>query len=207
MSDNESAAARTQSQPECVVDLRPNSYQTSLRVFRFLLENSTADQQPLHAAICTPAGRLVEFHVRCDDYYVIEFKGADNWYHFTGERGATGMPSGVGANYSQLGAVGTVVYDDLKALAKLSEFSTGKIIDKRLCAILFGVTSEAARMSIPAAHFTGLTNSVGTEYAKYLILSGGVDFEYLRRNYFNNYGNPPSKDWATGNILLKPRRG
>ena len=71
--------------------------------------------------------------------------------------------------------------------------------------------AEAARFATVATYFTGLTNSVGTEYSQYL--QGSVNFEYLLKNYFNQWANPPQTDLQPGQVghfskgeILLPRR-
>jgi hypothetical protein len=114
-------------------------------------------------------------------------------------RGCKAGPAATGSNYNQLGHVGNVVYDDLNRLGELAQFRKGGAsLDKRLCAILFAVTSEAARFATVATYFTGLTNSVGTAHSQYL--QGGVDFEYLRHNYFSRWANPPEHKMEPGEI-------
>lgn len=183
-----------------IIDLRPARYQSSLNMFRMLFEASHDKSPTLWAGVRSPREEVVEFHVRYEDLYVVDSKGADGWYHFDGEtEGVQGRPCGIGSNYNQLGQVGKVVYDDLNRLGELAQFRKGGAsLDKRLCAILFAVTSEAARFATVATYFTGLTNSVGTAHSQYL--QGGVDFEYLRYNYFSRWANPPENKMEPGEI-------
>ena len=99
----------------------------------------------------------------------------------------------------------------LKRLGELSRFRKGERLDKRLIAILIAVVSEAVRMATVATYFCRLTNSVGTEHAPYL--RGSVDFEYLRRQYFTQWENPPAPVTEPGKLshvsqgeILLPRR-
>jgi hypothetical protein len=197
---------------QAVIDLNPRSYQSSMNAFRNLLENASPKVPFLLIAVRTPSAETVELQVRHENAYVIAFKGADGWYSFDGENGAWGTPCGTGSNYNELGAVGKIVYDDLKKLGELSRFKKGARLDKRLIAILIAVTSEAARFATVATYFTGLTNSVGTDHSPYL--QGGVDFEYLKNNYFNQWEKPPVNKmepgkvyhFGTGEILLPRNR-
>jgi Ribosome inactivating protein len=184
---------------QAVIDLRPASYQSSMNAFRTLLE-TTPDSMPfLHVAVRTPANEMVELQIRSQNMYVVGFKGGDGWYCFDGEIGAWGKPCGTGSSYNDLGTVGNVVYDDLKKLGELSQFRKGKTsLNKRLCAILIAITSEAARFATVATYFTGLTNSVGTAHSPYL--QGGVDFEHLKSTYFTQWKKPPNPKMEPGKI-------
>jgi hypothetical protein len=196
---------------ELTVDLRPLKYQASVNALRSLLEGGSSKTPFMRVAVRTPADEFVEVQLRREDVYIVAFKGADSWYSFAGERGAWGQPSGTGANYNDLGRVGTISYDDLKRLGELSRFRKGERLDKRLIAILIAVTSEAVRMATVATYFCGLANSVGTTHSPYL--KGGVDFEYLRRQYFTQWENPPAPVTEPGQLshttpgeILLPRR-
>jgi hypothetical protein len=183
---------------QAVVDLRPAAYQSSVNAFRTLLE--TPSSAPLlFIGVRTPRGEMVELQMHHEDAYVAGFKGADGWYFFDGEKGPVlGQSCGTGSNYNQLGRVGRITYDDLNNLDRLSTFRKGLVLDKRLCAIAIALTSEAARFATVATYFTGLTNSVGTAYSAYL--QGGVDFEYLKSNYFNQWAKPPEVKMEPGKV-------
>jgi len=170
------------------IDLRQGKYQSSLESFRNLLGDQ-GHSPYLLGALRTPKNEVLEVQVQHEDVYVIAFKGADQWYNF-GDRGALGIPSGVGSNYAQLGTVGNVVRQDLVELARLSQFKKGVSIDKRLCAILFAVVSEAARFATAATYFTGMTNGI----------VGGMHFEHMRTNYFNNWTKPPDEEMEPGKL-------
>lgn len=197
---------------QSVIDLRPARYQSSVNIFRTLLETVRGQTPFLLVAVRTTADQLLEIQVRRDDAYLMAFKGADGWYHFDGEEGPVlGKPCGTGSNYNHLGHVGKITYDDLRNLGQLSNFSKGVKLDKRLCAILIAVTSEAARFATVATYFTGLTNSVGTAHSSNL--QGGVDFEYLKNNYFTKWEKPPSYEMEPGKVyhfckgeILLPRK-
>ncbi|HLH34630.1 MAG TPA: ribosome-inactivating family protein [Alloacidobacterium sp.] len=182
---------------QAVIDLRPASFQSSLNGFRLLLE-TTPDSVPfLWIAVRTPADELVDLQIRSRNIYVVGFKGGDGWYCFDGEHDALGKPCGTKSNYNNLGKVGTISYDDLKRLGELGRFRKGKTpLDKRLCAILIAITSEATRFATVATYFTGLTNSVGTAHSPYL--QRGVDFEYLRSTYFTQWEKPPDPKMEPG---------
>ena len=171
------------------VDLNPLKYQSSINALRTLLESGDGNTPFLLIAVRTPGDETVEVQMRRSDAYIVAFKAADGWYSFDGEPGAMGKSCGTGSNYNQLGAVGRIVYDDLKRLGELGRFRAGARLDKRLLAILIALTSEAARFATVATYFTGLTNSVGTAHSAYL--HGGVDFEHLRHNYFTRWTKPP----------------
>lgn len=196
---------------QAVVDLNPLQYQSSVNTFRMLLETVNPKVRFLVIGLRTPQGDQIELQVRHDDAYIVAFRGADGWYCFRGEKGALGTPCGIGVNYNELGHVGNVTYDDLKKLGQLGRFRMGDKLDKRLIAIVAAVTSEAARFATVATYFTGLTNSVGTTHSAYL--EGGVDFEYLKRSYFNQWEKPPEADGEPGKVhhfgrgeILLPRR-
>jgi len=197
---------------QCIVDLRPRQYQTSVNALRALLEGSSSKVPFLRIAVRTPADEIVELQIRQENAYVVAFNGADGWYGFNGEDDAWGPPCGTGSNYNELGRVGTVTYDDLKRLGELARFRKGERLDKRLIAILIAVTSEAVRFATVATYFTGLVNSVGTEHSPYL--AGGVDFEYLKRSYFTQWEKPPEpvtepgrlSHFTRGEILLPRHR-
>src|SRR4051812_26626453 len=140
------------------IDLGPNRYQSTLGSFRGFLEGSGS--AIFDVAVRTPKGEIVELQVRRHNAYIVGFKGADGWYSFSGEAGARGVPCGTGSNYSELGFVGKITYDDLNALGTLAQFTKGVALNKRLIAILIAITSEAARFATVAAYFVGLTNSV-----------------------------------------------
>jgi hypothetical protein len=193
-----------------VIDLGPGKYQTSLNLFRNFLERRDAPY--LQAEIRTPQGESVGLQFRTDDGYLLAFRGdANQWYSVGAERGALGRPCGIGGNYNNMGRVGGISYDDLKSLGKLASFSLGQALEPRLIAILIAVTAEASRFATVATYFTGLTNSVGTQYAPYL--QGSVDFDHLLKIYFNQWANPPGQvtqpgqvgHFTSGEILL-PRK-
>ncbi len=160
--------------------------------YRTLLENPANKNPHLLIGLRTPDDAFVELQVRHEDAYVIGFKGADGWYVFDDQKDGWGKPCGVKSNYNQLGDVGTVVLKDLNRLGEFGQFRKGtSTLDKRLCAILFAVTSEAARFATVATYFTGITNGLDA-------LKGGVNFEFLKHTYFNNWANPPEQlmgDW------------
>lgn len=170
------------------IDLRPGKYQSSLNAFRTELENTESAAPFLIIAVRTPADELVYAQVRRKNAYLVAFRGQNGWYSFRGEDDALGKPCGIGSNYSELGKVGAVTYDDLKSLGELGRFQPGSKLDKRLVAILIAVTAEAARFAMVSTWFTGLTNSVGTAHSAWL--QGSVDFEYLKWAYFNRWEKP-----------------
>ncbi len=183
------------------IDLAPMKYQSSLQSYRNLLEAPSTKTPYLLIGLRTPKGNGLELQVRHEDAYVIGFKGAGGWYVFDDQKGGWGPPCGVNSNYNQLGKVGTIRYDDLEALGTLAEYKKGSgVLDKRLCAILFAVTSEAARSATVATYFTGLTNSVGTKHAADLQARGGPDFEHLRSTYFLNWAKPPEVEMEVGKV-------
>ena len=172
-------------QVQATVDLRPGLYQSSLGVYRMLLD--TSERTPfLRIGLRSPADEVIEFQVRQSDGYIVGFKGAgDTWHGFDGEAGTWGRPCGVGVNYHALGTVGAVTYDDLRRLGAIARFTHGAALDRRLVAIAIGFIAEAARHSIVATYLIGLTNSVGSAHAGWLPAS--VDFDYLRHTYFTKY--------------------
>lgn len=167
------------------VDLAPGKYQSSLGAYRTLLETASPKSPYLLIGLRTPSDGLVELQVRHEDAYVIGFKGADGWYVFDDQEGGWGKPCGVKSNYNQLGKVGTVTIKDLDKLGEFSQFKKGtSTLEKRLCAILFAVTSVGARFATVATYFTGITNQLPA-------LQGGVDFEFLKNTYLNHWAKPP----------------
>jgi hypothetical protein len=183
--------------PHVTIDLNPLKYQSSLGAYRMLLERAN-ENDFLVTALRTPRDEEINFQVRVEDAYIVGFRGADGWCALRGQKGAWGSPCGVGANYSDLGTVGRITYDDLKNLGDLAKFRAGAPLDKRLLAISAAITSEAARFATVATYFTGLTNSVGTVHSPYL--KGGVDFERLRREYFTQWQKPPAGSVTPGNV-------
>jgi len=175
---------------EIEIDLRAGKYQPSLNSFRNLLEG--AGKSPyVFATVRTPKNETVDVQVRREDIYCIAFKGADGWYNFDDQQDGLGKPCGVGANYAQLGTVGQVTLQDLIDLGELSKFKKGVPLNKRLCAILFAVVSEATRFATAATYFTGMTNN---------ILPGGMNFEHMRSTYFNHWTKPPGEERVPGKI-------
>jgi hypothetical protein len=170
---------------QVTVDLRPSQYQSSLGVYRMLLD--AADSTPfLRIGLRTPANEIVEFQVRQEDGYIVGFKGTgDTWYGFDGEVGVWGPPCGVGVNYQSLGKVGKVTYEDLQRLGAIARFSRGATLDRRLVAIAIGFIAESARHTTVATYLIGLTNSLDPKFAGWLPTS--VDFDYLRQTYFTKY--------------------
>jgi hypothetical protein len=194
----------------CTIDLNSGRYDSSLAIFRMHLNTVGRNVKFLSIAVRTPKLECVELRVRSSDAYVVAFHGTDSWYFFDDQPGVWGSkPCGIRSNYSSLGIVGTITYDDLKNLGKLSDFRKGKPIEKRLIAILIAITSEAARFATVATYFVGLTNSVSTQFAPYLVRNR-VDFEYLKHNYFRYWAKPPdepmevgiTRHFAKGEILL-----
>lgn len=179
-------------QAQATIDLRPGEYQSSLRIYRMLLD--TSERTPfLRIGLRTPVDEVIEFQVRQEDGYIVGFKGAgDRWYGFDGEVGTWGRPCGVGVNYHSLGAVGTVTYDDLRRLGAIGRFIHGGALDRRLVAIAIGFIAEAARHTTVATYLIALTNSVGTAHAGWLPAS--VDFDYLRHTYFTKYAKLSKAD-------------
>lgn len=175
---------------QCEIDLRSGKYQSSLNGFRDLLD-SPAKSPFLFIAVRTPNDKLLEVQVRREDIYVVAFKGADCWYTFDDAKGGLGKSCGSGSNYAQLGTVGNVVLQDLRDLAELSEFKKGVMLNRRLLAILFSVVSEATRFATVATYYTGITNG---------ILSAGMNFEYMKSTYFNNWTKPPDEDMEVGKV-------
>jgi len=175
---------------QCAIDLRPGKYQSSLKGFRDLLD-SPAKGDYLFIAVHTPGDQLLEVEVRREDIYVIAFKGADSWYTFDDAKGGLGKSCGSGSNYAQLGTVGNVVLQDLRDLAQLSGFQKGVTLNKRLLAVLFAVVSEATRFATAATYFTAITNG---------ILPTGMNFEYMRTTYFNNWTKPPDETMEPGKV-------
>ncbi|HZP05697.1 MAG TPA: hypothetical protein VFB43_12425 [Terracidiphilus sp.] len=174
---------------EVAIDLRPSKYQSSLNSFRMLLDGPSKSPY-IQATVRTPSNKMLEVQVRRKDIYTIAFKGADSWYNFDDQQDGVGKSCGSGSNYSHLGTVGFVFLRDLEDLALLSEFKKGVALEKRLCAILFAVVSEASRFATVATYFTGITNKVISE----------VNFEYLRSTYFNNWTKPPGDEREVGKL-------
>ncbi len=168
---------------QVTIDLGQNRYQSSLNAFRNLVEGKSKSPYIL-AEVRTPNGKSLFIQVRHEDIYVIAFKGADSWYTFEDQKGGWGKPCGIGSNYAQLGTVGQVIRQDMNTLAELSSFGKGVSINKRLCAILFAVVSEATRFVTIATYFTGITNG---------ILPSGMNFEHAKDMYFNNWTKPPDR--------------
>lgn len=188
-----------------VVDLGPRQYQASLTAFRNLLESTDGRKVTfLQIAVRTPKGVVVQLQIRALNAYLVSFQGEDQWYSFDGETGGWGPSCGTGSNYNNLGRVGRIGYDDLNAIGSLAAFRKGRDkLDKRLIAILIAITSEAARFATVSTFFTGLTNSIGTEYSSYLqtgIGASGLDFEYLKENYFTQWEKPPSGPMEVGKV-------
>lgn len=174
---------KTPTATEVEIDLRPSSYQSSLNEFRNLVESSSKSPHLL-ATVRTPNSETLDIQVRREDIYVIAFKGADSWYNFDDQQEGLGKSCGIGSNYAQLGTVGDIVLQDLNSLAELRRFQKGVPINKRLCAILFAVVSEATRFASAATYFTGMTNG----------LVPSMNFEHMREIYFNNWTKPPDDD-------------
>ncbi len=175
---------------QCEIDLRPGRYQSSLNGFRNLLD-SPATGAHLFVGVRTPGDQLLEVQVRSEDIYVIAFKGEDSWYTFDDAKGGLGQSCGSGSNYAQLGTVGNVVLKDLRDLAELSGFTKGVALNKRLLAVLFAVVSEASRFATAATYFTAITNG---------ILPSGMNFEYMKTTYFNNWTKPPDEKMVPGKV-------
>jgi hypothetical protein len=172
------------------IDLRPSRYQSSLNAFRNLLDGP--GKSPfLIVGLRTPNDEMLEVQVRREDIYVIAFKGADSWYTFDDQQDGMGKSCGVSSNYAQLGSVGNIVLQDLRDLGELGRFKKGVLLNKRLLAVLFAVVSEATRFATAATYFTGITNG---------ILSGGMNFEYMRSTYFNNWTKPPGDEMEPGKV-------
>ena len=181
-------------QAQAEINLAPSRYQSSLGSYRTLLETASPKSPYLLIALRTPSDVVVPLQVRHEDAYVIGFKGADGWYVFDDQQGGWGKPCGMKSNYNQLGKVGTVVHKDLDRLGEFSQFKKGSTaLETRLCAILFAVTSEAARFATVATYFTGITNGLDA-------LRGGVNFEYLKTTYFNNWAKPPEPQMEPGKV-------
>ena len=179
---------------QAAIVLSSSRYQSSLNAYRTLLENSPKSQPYLLVALHTPNDEVVELQIRLEDAYVIGFKGADGWYCFDDQKGGWGRTCGVSSSYTVLGKVGSIVFSDLNKLSEFSKFKKGSTaLDKRLCAILFTVTSEAARFATVATYFMGIINQLGP-------LQGGVDFEYLKSTYLNNWTNPPEDPTALNTV-------
>jgi hypothetical protein len=190
---------------QATVDLNPSMYQSSLNFFRSLLETAHPSTKFLRIAVKTPAGDLVDLQVRTQNAYIVAFHGADDWYYFDGEKDAWGQPAGISSNYSHLGSVGNITYDDLKNLGELGRWSKGSAINKRLVAITIAITAEASRFATVATYFTGLTNSVGTGYSGSL-MGMVVNFEHLKSTYFNSWQNPPVDPTTPGVVYTSVRR-
>jgi hypothetical protein len=174
------------------IDLNPGKYQSSLNVFRDLIESRSLGDIPVPVGLKTPKAELVELGIRPSDLYVVGFVGlAGRRYSFNDQTGPgwAGEPCGVGSNYHDLGHIGNVSYEDLKNLGDIANFAKGRPLERRLIAIAIGISSEAARLATVATYFTGLTNSVGTEYSQWLPKS--VDFEHLKMAYFRHWAKPP----------------
>jgi len=182
------------------IALRPGDYPPSLVCYRARLANSS--DPFLWVGVICPGGETVEIRVRRSNAYVVAFKGATGWFRFKGEDDVLGEPCGFGANYNDLGKVGKVTYDDLKALARIANHGKGSAGERRLIAILIAVTSEAARFAIVETYFTGLLNSIApAPYHAYLAAAVKVDFDELKAKYFTKWdkrGNAPG--------VLVPRR-
>lgn len=187
---------------QATIDLNPGAYQASLGSFRQLLETSDAKVPFLRVAVKTPGGGRVELQIRQSNAYLVGFHGADSWYSFDGEKGGWGPSCGTGSNYSELGTVGTVTYDDLRKIGDLAKFKKGEsALDKRIIAILIAVVAEAARFATVATYFTGLVNSVGTEHGPALMHALDINFEVLKKAYFNQWDKPPRTEPAPGEVL------
>jgi hypothetical protein len=182
---------------QCEIDLRPSKYQSSLQAFRALID-SPSKAPYLFVAVRTPKDEAVAVQVRREDIYVIAFEGADDWYTFDDQKGGLGKSCGVDSNYTKLPTVGNVTLSDLVALGDLSRFKKkGMALDTRLLPILFAVVSEAARFATAATFFTGITNG---------IVPGGMNFEMMRKTYFNNWEKPPELQMEPGQVYhpVKP---
>jgi hypothetical protein len=175
---------------QCEIDLRPGKYQSSLKGFRDLLDSPSKGSY-LFIAVRTPSDQLLEVQVQRDDIYVIAFKGAEGWYTFDDAKGGLGKSCGSGSNYAQLGTVGNVVLQDLRDLGQLSAFQKGVTLNKRLLAILFSVVSEATRFATAATYYVAITNG---------ILATGMNFEYMKTTYFNNWTKPPDENLEIGKV-------
>lgn len=188
---------------QATIDLNQGKYQTSLNTFSALVRNS--DMGPfILAGVRTPTQVLLEIQVRHSDIYVIGFKGADGWYSFEDQPMGWGQSCGVPSNYSQLGTVGTVSLSDLIALGNLAQFKKGSKIDRRLCAILFSVVSEATRFASASTYFTGMTNDLPSQYPGARSIT--MNFEQMRATYFNHWSNPPDSAKVRNNILVPADR-
>jgi hypothetical protein len=167
---------------QATISLNPGQYQAGQQSFRNVIESLKTSSPPVVVKVVTPTNVDLFVKVRVADLYVVAFYG-DKWYTFDGEDKAYGESCGVGSNYAQLGRVGEVSLDDLKALGALAGFSKGTKVDTRLLAILFAVVSEAARFATISTYFTGITNG----------LLGTMNFEEMKERYFNNWTKPPDE--------------
>ena len=179
------------------IDLRAGKYQSTLNAFRDSLDEPSKSPAVL-VTLRTPKNETLDIQVRREDIYVIAFKGADSWYNFEDQPGGLGKPCGVGSNYAQLGTVGQVVQQDLNSLGELSRFQKGVVLNKRLLAILFAVVSEATRFATASTYFTGITNG---------LITGGMNFEYMRSTYFNNWTKPSDDAMEVGKVYHHTRSG
>ena len=188
-----------------VVDLGAGQYQRSISACRQLLESTDGNKIAfLRVCVRSPNGSTLDLQIRALNAYLVGFRGEDQWYSFDGESGGWGPSCGTGSNYNDLGHVGKVNFGDLNEIASLSRFRKGRdSLDKRIIAILIAIVSEAARFATISTYFTGLTNSVGTEHSGSLLHaygSSGLDFEYLKREYFTQWEKPPSGDMEPGKV-------
>ncbi len=187
------------------MDLNPGRYQESIAAFRSLLESTDGVKIPFfRISIRTPKDEYVDVQIRALNAYLVGFRGEDQWYSFNGETGGWGVSCGIGTNYSELGHVGRLGYDDLSAIGTLARFKKRRdTLDKRIIAILIGLLCEGARFATVATFFTGLTNAVGTGHSSALMTAFGstaMDFEYLKTNYFTKWENPPSTHLEPGTL-------
>jgi hypothetical protein len=188
-----------------IVDLNSGQYQASITAFRNLLESTDGTKIPFfRISVRTPNDEYVDVQIRSLNAYLVGFRGADKWYAFDGEVGGWGESCGTGSNYNDLGKVGRISYDDLRAVGKLARFKKGRDpLDKRIIAVLIALLCEAARFATVSTYFTGLTNAVGTEHSGALMSAMGnssIDFEYLKSSYFTKWENPPSSELEVGKL-------
>src|SRR5580692_6202090 len=126
--------ANTASAVPAIIDLRPARYQSSLNSFRMLFETSHDKSPTLRAGVRARPARTSTWSTS-----KVRMVGTISMVK---PRGCKAGPAATGSNYNQLGHVGNVVYDDLNRLGELAQFRKGGAsLDKRLCAILFAVTS------------------------------------------------------------------
>ena len=148
-------------------------------------------------------GETVYVQVRHQNAYLVGFRARIAGILSTANRAPGDRHAAPGPTTTNWAKSATSLTTTFKSLGELARFRKGGgALDKRLCAILIAVTSEAARFATVATHFTGLTNAVGTTHSPYL--QGGVDFEALKNTYFKNWEKPTA--YVARDILVPLKR-